>query len=58
MITAFLGVVSSIATALVFAGGAMFAMGYLPAAYLVTAIGAGWLAIIYSALLRMLGARD
>jgi hypothetical protein len=54
MITTLMGLLTALSAALVFFGGALFAYGMLPLSYIVTAIGAGWLGIIYSSLLRWL----
>lgn len=58
VITTFIAFVTAIASMCVFAGGACYAYGWALPSYILTAIGAGWLGIIYSALLRMLGAHD
>lgn len=52
VISTLLALLTAFSTALVFVGGACFAYGFLPAAYVMAAIGAGWLGIVYSSLLR------
>jgi hypothetical protein len=39
--------------AAIWLGGVFYATGYMVGAYIATALGAGWLGIIYSALLRL-----
>ena len=49
-----LGFIIAVSVALVAAAGYCFGTDHLLAAYLLGAIGAGWLGILYSSLLRWL----
>lgn len=55
-ILATLGLLTAMSVALVFCGGALWAWGFVPVyvTWAVTALGSGWLGIIYSTLLRLL----
>lgn len=47
-----IGLLTALSTSLIFMGGAMFAIEYRVAAVALTALGAGWLGILFGALRR------
>lgn len=56
MTLSIIAILSGASIAAVFAGGAFFASGMLVHGIVFSAIGAGWLGILYSTLLRMAAA--